>query len=262
MPSLSEHFPSSSSRSPCRPARLIAGLFLLLAAYGAGAGTLSVVDHSRWVKVGHVYDGDTFRTERGEKVRLLGINTPEAAYNDRPGQPLAEEAKTRLHGLIAGRLVRLETDRDKRDGYGRTLAQVYRRDGSWINGLLVREGYAFVYTFAPNFRWAEELLQMETAARSDRLGIWKTGRFRSISSSAVSNEHIGQFRLVAGPVSTLQEWTFRLDGLMVSVPATFRHWFKNGLEVRNGQKVTVRGRIRVSGRGRLYLALHSPYDIE
>lgn len=261
MPSLSEHL-RRITRKFFLTGRLLACLSLLPAVFVAEAGTLSIVGQSRWVEVAHVYDGDTFRTSQGEKVRLLGINTPEIAHNDNPGEPMGNKAKKRLQQLIGGQLVELRMDREKRDTYGRTLAQAYLRNGSWINGLLAREGYAFVYTFAPNFGWVKALLKEEAAARSRELGIWKTGRFRSLSSRRVTSEHIGQFRLVTGSVSSLREWSFNLDGLMISVPKKFRHWFKDGLEIKDGQNITVRGSIRLSRGGKLYLALHSPYDIE
>ena len=240
---------------------LFAALWLDVA--DSQAGTLSVVGQSRWVEVAHVYDGDTFRTKKGEKVRLLGINTPEIAYNDRPGQPLGNKAKRRLAELIDGELVELRMDGDKRDDYGRTLAQVYRRDGRWINGLLVREGLALVYTFAPNFRWTKELLAAESEARAAGAGIWANARFRLLESSELSADHIGQFRLVQGSISALEHWGFRLDDLRISVPKNSRRWFEKGLnELREGQQVQVRGTIRSAKNGRLYLALHSPYDIE
>ena len=248
--------------SPFRLARLIIGLFLLLAASGTEAGTLSIIGHSRWVEVGHVYDGDTFLTNKGEKVRLLGINTPEMPYNDRPGQIMAKKAKRRLAELISGKLVQLRMDKEKRGTYGRTLAQIYLHDGTWINALLVREGLAHVYIFAPNFRWAKALMQLESIARNNRQGIWKTERFHILSSQDVSNVQIGQFRLINGIVSAFQGWRFQLGGLMISVPRKARPWFKGGLRVQDGRKVTVRGTIRISGNGHLYLALHSPYDIE
>ena len=258
---------SLSARLPRRSPGLFTalGLFvpLWLIAAGSQAGTLSVVGQSRWVQVAHVYDGDTFRSDKGEKVRLLGINTPEIAHNDQPGQPLGNAAKRRLSELIGGELVELRMDSDKQDDYGRTLAQVYRRDGSWINGLLVREGMALVYTFAPNFRWARELLAAEAEARSAGLGIWANKRFRVLESREVSAGHIGQFRLITGAISGQRTWNFRLGNLAVSVPVKSRPWFKDGLDwLKPGQTVVVRGTLRTSKKGQLYLALHSPYDIE
>ena len=120
-------------------------ILLLTLAGAADAGSLSIVGQSRWVQVSKVFDGDTFRTTRGEKVRLLGINTPEIAHDRRPSQPFGIEAKRHLKQLISGKTVRLQLDRDRKDNYGRTLAQVYLRDGRSINEQMVRDGLAHVY---------------------------------------------------------------------------------------------------------------------
>jgi len=214
------------------------------------------------VQVAHVYDGDTLRTSKGERIRLLGINSPEIAYNDKPGQSMGDEAKLRLTELIDGKLVRLKSDKEKQDIYGRTLAHVYLRNGIWINAQMVREGFAHVYTFAPNFQLTSELLQAEIEARDNKRGIWKTERFRILDGNSISKRHIGQFRVARGTVSAIRQWRFQLDKLQVSVPRKYRQWFKNGLHVRNGQKVIIRGTIRLSGKGRLYMVLHSPADLE
>jgi endonuclease YncB( thermonuclease family) len=242
--------------------RLILSLFLLLAVSSVEAGTLSVVGQQRWVQIVHVHDGDSLRTAKGEKIRLLGINTPEISNNSEPGQIMGDEAKQRLTELVDGQLVQLQFDKEKQDVYGRTLAQVYLRNGTWVNAQMVREGLAHVYTFAPNFRWASKLIKAENEARNNKRGIWDTKRFRILKSKSVSKRHIGQFRVVVGTVSAVQKWKFRLDQLRVSIPRKYRQWFKNEHIAHNGKKVIIRGMIRQSSKGQLYLALHSPADLE
>jgi len=235
---------------------------LLLAVSGAQAGTFSVIGKSRWVSVAYIFDGDTFRARSGERVRLLGINTPEVAHNAQPEQPYAKAAKRRLTQLILGKSVRLRLDKEKKDKYGRTLAQIYLRDGRWVNQILVAEGLAHVYTFAPNFQWTDGLLKAEQMARTDMRGLWKSPRFRILNAADISPHHIGQFRLVRGYVDAAQAWRFRLDKkLTISVPRKSRQWFTPADLPRNGQKIIVRGVIRVSSTGHRYLALHSPFDL-
>jgi len=244
---------------------LVAGLLLTAAlTQQSSAGTFSQIGSSRWVNVSHIYDGDTFKTEQGEKVRLLGINTPEKARNDRPGQPFANQATKHLRELISGRLIQLTFDQEKKDRYGRLLAHLYTKDGRWINGEMVESGMAHAYTFAPNFRHCDELLQKERAARAAKRGIWHTGTFRPLNSTQVSKKHIGQFRVVSGTVSNIKRsgWSFRMNDLSVSIPRKYRKWFKNTPKLKNGDFVTVHGKIRTSSRGRFYLALHSPCDLE
>jgi len=227
----------------------------------AGTGTFSVIGQSRWVQVVSVFDGDTFRTRRGEKVRLLGINTPETGHGSQPAQAYGVQAKRRLTALIIGQSVQLRMDKEKRDKYGRTLAQVYLRDGRWINDVMVREGLAHVYTFAPNFYWTAQLLKSEAIARRDMLGMWMSNRWRILDASDISNRHIGQFHLVRGYAKTSQRWRFKLGTLSISVPRKARQWFTPADLPKQGQKVIIGGVIRISSTGSRYLSLHSPYDL-
>ena len=238
-------------------------LLLLLAVVPAQAGTLSVVGRDTWAKVEKAYDGDTFRTTDGEKVRLLGIDAPELAHSAERGEPLGPKSKHFLQGLIEGKLVRLKRDKEKRDRYGRQLSHVYLRDGTWVNGAMVSEGLALVYTFAPNLHFANDLLRLEKAARDQKFGIWATSRFRVLQSTSVSNNPIGQFRLVQGEVTQTDKngYGFRLGSLNISIPRKYRAYFKKAPNIRKGQQVLVRGTIRTSN-GKLFLALHSPFDLE
>ncbi len=225
------------------------------------AGTLSIISETRWVNATTIIDGDTFHTDKGEKVRLLGINTPETMHDDEPGQPLGQTAKKRLRSLIEGKTVQLEFDRDKRDDYGRLLAQVYLR-GQWINGILVEEGLAHVYTFAPNFKWAAALLEKEKKARARKAGIWATSRFAVLQSTRLKQTHIGQFRVVTGRISKPERWQFRMGRIHVSIPRKYRAYFRHAPELKAGETVVVRGKIRVSRQGEYFLAIHTPFDLE
>ncbi len=251
-------------RSACHSPRTIAlaSVAALLLAANAQAGTISHIGKGEWARVARVIDGDTFRTRKGDKVRLLGINTPEIAHGRQPPQPYGREARARLRELIGGRAVRLDYDREKRDAYGRKLAQVHRRDGLWINALLLREGLAHVYTFTPNLRWCAPLLAEERKARAAHRGIWKTRRFRVLRAGEAGARQIGQFRLVRGRIEDAGRWRFRLGKLRISVPRASRAFFPKGLQVREGDAVLVRGFIRAGRGGKLWLALHSPCDIE
>jgi len=227
------------------------------------AGTFSVISRDIWVQVDKVYDGDTFRTTDGEKVRLLGINAPETMHGTEPGQPFGQEAKQALQDIIRGKIVRLKQDIEHRDIYGRLLAQVYLRNGRWVNGDMTENGYAFVYTFTPNLRWAPALLRLEKKARARKLGIWEIPRFRVLQAGHAGSRHIGQFRLVEGRVTrpARNGYGFHLGGLNISVPHKYRSYFSLPPRLRTGQHVIVRGTIRAS-HGKLYLAMHSPFDLE
>lgn len=228
------------------------------------AGTFSLVGSNRWVTVSKVYDGDTFKTRSGEKVRLLGINTPEIAHGGKPGQPLGKMAKRELKSLILDKRVRLRFDREKRDKYGRLLAHIYLRDGTWLNAHMIERGLAHSYAFAPNFRHSSVLLKREQDARNQKLGIWSNPRFKLLKASKTGERHIGQFRVISGKIISIDKnrWGFKLGKLSITVPKAHRKWFKAPPALKQNDLIIVHGKIRISSRGKLYLALHSPYDLE
>lgn len=117
------------------------------------------------LKVQKVIDGDTVELSNGEKVRLIGINTPEK------GQPYFKEAKDALEKLILEREVRLELDIAAKDMYGRTLGYLYV-DNEFINQDMIESGYAVVDTVPPNVRYADELVSALDKAKSDCSGMW------------------------------------------------------------------------------------------
>lgn len=124
-------------------------------------------------RVKRVYDGDTLQLENGDKVRLLGINTPEIESPRKSGEPGGEEARVWLQNRLNGQSVRLEDDSEARDHYGRRLAHVYVDGGEHINLSLVRQGLAFVDIHPPNVKHAALLLEAERQAEKARLGLWQ-----------------------------------------------------------------------------------------
>lgn len=113
-----------------------------------------------------VIDGDTIVLEDDERVRLLGIDTPER------GKYYFGEAGERLSEMVDGKEVLLEKDMEERDKYDRLLRYV------WINKTLtnlelVREGYARTFMLEPGDKYYEELIAAESYARESGLGVWQ-----------------------------------------------------------------------------------------
>jgi len=239
-------------------------MLLLCWAWQAQAGTFSVISEARWVRIVYVYDGDTVKTAKGERIRLLGINAPEITHRSKPGQVMGNEATQALKPMVMGKTVRLTFDRERRDIYGRTLAQIWLRDGTWVNGEMVRRGFAHVYTFPPNLRWTKRLIALERPARQQRLGIWNTKRFAVLPADNIKLSHLGQFHVVTGTINRINRnrFGFRLAKLNISIPRKYRKWFTPPPHLRVGQRVVVHGVIRAGRPGSLYLALHSPFDLE
>lgn len=131
-------------------------------------------------RVVHVVDGDTIHVRLGttrERVRYIGVDTPETRKPGTPVQCYGKAASARNAALVAGERVRLETDAEARDRYGRLLAYVYRvRDGRFVNAELVRGGYAQALTIEPNVRHADEFADLAGEARRSDRGLWRACR--------------------------------------------------------------------------------------
>ena len=126
--------------------------------------------------IDHVVDGDTVDVRiagRTERVRLIGINTPETKDPRRPVECYGPEASALTTLLLpAGTGVRLERDAEARDDYGRLLAYVQRSDGLFVNLELVRQGAAVVLSIRPNTAYAAAIAAAADQARRARRGLW------------------------------------------------------------------------------------------
>lgn len=123
-----------------------------------------------------VVDGDTFwvddGSEKGKKVRLIGVDTPETLHPKKGQEAYGREASDFTKSLLSSKKVRLEFDVDSLDRYGRLLAYVYLENGLFVNAELVRKGYAQVATFPPNVKYADYFLKLQRKARDRKLGLW------------------------------------------------------------------------------------------
>jgi micrococcal nuclease len=167
-------------RTDAVPPRVLRIASWALAAAGVlgscGEPTPSVADRTGVeTVVERVVDGDTLIAPlegRSERIRLIGIDTPEAVAPDRPVECFGPEASRYARERLEGRRVRLEFDVDLLDRFGRTLAYVWLGD-ELVNETLVAEGYAVVTTFPPNVRYVERFTDAQRRAREGGLGLWE-----------------------------------------------------------------------------------------
>lgn len=169
---------SSAAADAARIALLaLAGLLVTACGPSARPPASDATAERGLATVVRVVDGDTLVVRvqgRDEKLRLIGVNTPETVDPRRPVQCFGREASRRLGELVpAGTGVRLERDAELRDRYGRLLAYVYRAsDGLWLNRSLVADGYGNTMSIAPNVTYEGELLRAEREARAAGRGLW------------------------------------------------------------------------------------------
>lgn len=124
-----------------------------------------------------VVDGDTIQvdlTGRTEKVRLIGIDTPETVKPNSPVECFGPEASAFTKSLLPeGTPLLLERDVEARDDYDRLLAYVYRADdGLFVNLEIVARGYANLLTFPPNTAHVDDFVAAARAAEAGDLGLW------------------------------------------------------------------------------------------
>jgi micrococcal nuclease len=138
------------------------------------------------ILVTRAVDGDTLKLENGERVRLIGIDTPEMHESNkllrdahRSGQDVKEiqalgrRAYQFTKGLVEGKRVSLEFDVEKHDKYGRLLAYVYLKDGTFVNAEIVKQGFASLMTIAPNVKYADLFQKLYQEARQNQRGLWQ-----------------------------------------------------------------------------------------
>ena len=126
-------------------------------------------------KVQRVVDGDTFVARvngRRERVRVIGVDTPESVDPNRPDEPFGEEASDFAKHYLDGETVRMAGDVEPRDRYGRMLAYVWLADGTFWNALLAAEGYAQQLTIPPNVTYADLFRRLVGEARRGNRGLW------------------------------------------------------------------------------------------
>ncbi len=121
-----------------------------------------------FAKVTRVFDGDTIQIETGEKVRYIGMDTPEVYPSI---QCYSEEAKKKNEELVLGKTVKLEKDISETDKYGRLLRYIFIGD-QMINDDLVKSGSARVETVPPDIKYKQEFADSEKYAKENKLGLW------------------------------------------------------------------------------------------
>ncbi|SDW40726.1 Endonuclease YncB, thermonuclease family [Pseudomonas syringae] len=195
-------------------------------------------------QVQRVVDGDTLRLTDGRSVRMIGLNTPETGKKGQSAEPLAEAARRRLQALVndSGGQVRLRVGQQSKDHYGRTLANVYGRDGANLEAQLLSEGLGYLVAVAPNVALIDCQLSAERQARQARLGLWRNSPVQASDSIAKSG-----FAVVSGQVKSVQRnrggvWIELPGSLVLRIaPDNVSGFDMAALERLRGKKIEARG---------------------
>ncbi|MCX7995597.1 MAG: thermonuclease family protein [candidate division WOR-3 bacterium] len=234
-------------------------------------------------KVTEVIDGDTFKTEQGKTVRLLGINAPEL---DEPGGDIAKEF---LKTLILDKKVQLKKDVTEKDDYGRYLCYVYL-DGKFINEEMLRTGLAETKFYPPDTLYKKVMQEVEKIAIRNKKGLWSfpvfqipdtTGIFikekpsKTIAQEVISyldaNKYIGKVKTVEGTVVLTnntgkvcflnfhKDWKRHFTAVIFA--SDFDKFPKNPEDYYLNRKIRVTGLIK-EYKGKPEIIVKSPSQIE
>jgi len=171
-----------------------------------GAKTLKIDPGYSFVKVKKVYDGDTILLTNGNKIRLLGINTPEVESRYKSASEAGgEAAKQWLKKLLLKKKVRIERDVEKHDKYSRVLAHVFTEDKQHINLELVKKGFASVNIHPPNIKYTDELVDAQNQAEQAQLGIWNLEEYVPKQFDEINRSNYKGWHRVKGLVNSISQ---------------------------------------------------------
>lgn len=167
----------------------------------------------------YAVDGDTIWVDidgTREKIRFVGVNTPELARDGKPAEFMAEEAKNFTSNALKDKEIYLEKDVTDRDKYDRMLRYIWLEkptsnptkediEEKILNGILVKKGYAYSNYYKPDTKYQKYLDKIEKSAQNKTLGIWSDP-----TNPIISKEDVGESYLIKGnknsKVYHLPEW--------------------------------------------------------
>jgi endonuclease YncB( thermonuclease family) len=226
------------------------------------------------VRVKYVIDGDTIILANNQKVRYIGVDTPETMRKIETGfvhdpKLFGEEAKEFNRRMVEGKVVRLEFDIVKKDNYGRLLAYCFAGD-KFVNVELLRNGLAMLYTYVPNIKYVDILVKAQEEARESGINLWRPERVIPVSKV---NSHLGELVIVEGEVLKAKKTNsavylnfgkdYRTDFSVVIFQDNFRLFNEQKINLENyyqGKTVRVSGLIK-KYRG-LQIIVRHPSQIE
>lgn len=221
------------------------GAFFMLGFFHSALASCPAQGPVQWYQLERVVDGDTLHLEDGQKVRLLGINTPEIGRG-KPDQPLAQRSKQVVEAFFASNpRVGLQAGSQPRDRYGRSLAHVFNSEGHSLAAQLLAEGLGWLVVIAPNTRYADCLGDQRQQARAQSRGVWSVAAYQPLKSTRLRAGDAG-FRQVTGKIDKVNKsrssWWLETGSLAIRIKHQDLPYFE-GREPATllGKTVTVSG---------------------
>lgn len=216
-------------------------------------------------RVEKVFDGDTILLANGQKVRFLGVNTPEVAGRNKSSEVGGEQAKAWLKRYLEGKKVSLQGDVEKQDKYQRTLAHVFTEDKQHVNLELVRRGLAAINIYPPNLKYVDALVEAQQQAESSRLGIWNYPEYAPQSFRELNDDNYKGWKRLTGrvlAVKSTSKYSYLQfsDQVAVRIDNQWRELFPD-LALYVGKQLEARGWVH-KNRQRFALHIRHPAEIK
>lgn len=217
-----------------------------------------------------VYDGDTlkvrFPTGKEEKIRMIGVDAPEIGTEDDQTRLKALFSKRFAFKFLYKKKVKIEYDWEKRDKYGRLLAYIWTKDGTFFNEFVIQQGFASAYTrFKYKSEYKKRFLKAEESAKKRGNGLWKKEPFPLICHHETS-EYLGQLISYEFQGHRIQDkgnlllLTSKHNDFGVTVYKKYLHLFPD-LKSLLGKKILISGLLE-DYQGQLQIMLFSPSQIK
>lgn len=128
-------------------------------------------------RVARVVDGDTLDVNidgKNERIRVIGMDTPETVDPRKTVQCFGIEADNEAKRILAGKMVYLEADstQNNKDKYNRLLRYVYTDTTTNFSLVMIRGGFAHEYTYEIPYKYQSEFKNAEKEARENSRGLW------------------------------------------------------------------------------------------
>lgn len=220
--------------------------------------------------VKYVHDGDTVRLADGRKIRLIGINAPEVANDEKPEEHLAIPARDFLRAQLKKHhnQVMLVPGIEVKDHYQRSLAHLFLLDGTNLQSQLLSSGLAFAITIPPNDQFSACYQKIEKKALCGKKGLWQESILNiSNLDNTARGFHLLKARLLKIEASRKDLWLTLEHGLSVRIAKKHLALFDvQELHSLIGQFVIIRGWLQAKKNPRagerFYMQLKHPSAIE
>lgn len=181
------------------------------------AATIIANNSEQLYEVVRVVDGDTIDVsidDQIERLRLIGINTPETVDPRKSVECFGKEASEKAKSILVGKKVTIESDpsQGERDKYDRLLRYVFLEDGTNFNLLMIREGYAYEYTYNLPYKYQTEFKQAQKEAEKNKMGLWGASCEGQTSITTAPAAPTAGACVIKGNINTKKEKIYHAPG--------------------------------------------------